>query len=78
MPPSIGIRHALGVPDGTVVKNAVTYSASLGIVCGELSQDAKRQTYQRFFYIESMTTGRIDDGSEDFRSHAANVCVSRD
>lgn len=75
--PSPGMKHALALADGAVVRGVEVFSRQLGISCGEVSPDGSSSGFKPFFYISSMKTGRVDDGTEEFRSHAANVCVAR-
>lgn len=75
--PSPGMKHALALADGAIVRDVQVFSRQLGISCGEVSPSGDSSTFKRFFYISIMKTGRVDDGTEEFRSHAANVCVAR-
>lgn len=74
--PSEDMAHALALAPTAMVRDVKLLSRDLGIRCGEVSSDGG-VTFKRFFHIDTMKTGRIDDGSEDFRQHAANVCTSR-
>lgn len=75
--PSENISHALALPERAILRNVTSYSRELGIQCGEVSLDGSGTEFKRFLYIREMKTGRVDDGTQDFRTHAANVCVSR-
>lgn len=74
--PSEDMAHALALSPTAIVRDVKLLSRDLGIRCGEVSSDGG-VTFKRFFHIDTMKTGRVDDGSEDFRQHAANVCTSR-
>lgn len=74
--PSEDMAHALALQPAAIVRDVKLLSRDLGIRCGEVSSDGGA-TFKRFFHIDTMKTGRVDDGSEDFRQHAANVCTSR-
>lgn len=70
------MAHALALAPTAIIRDVQLLSRDLGIRCGEVSSDGG-VTFKRFFHIDTMKTGRVDDGSEDFRQHAANVCTSR-
>lgn len=78
IPPSAGMKHALALPYGAVVRDVQSYSRKYGISCGEVSRDGSPENFRRFFYIAEMKTGGIDDGTEEFRVHAAYVCTARE
>lgn len=75
--PAEDISHALALPEKAILRDVTTYSRDLGIQCGEVSLDGTGAEFKRFLYIRQMKTGRVDDGTQDFRTHAANVCVQR-
>lgn len=75
--PDDDVRHALALPTSAITRNVTSYSRELGVLCGDVSLGGDAAGFKRFLFIRTMKTGRIDDGTQDFRTHAANVCVHR-